>query len=67
MLKKGSFLDLTDDSKARMGGTTDVKMRFCVEPSNASLKEKVDKVGSTSFSRCIRHAIKFVSASGSAV
>lgn len=46
-------MDLTDDPKACMGGTTDVEIRFRIDLSSIGIKVRVGQIDTASFSKCM--------------
>lgn len=40
-VRSSYFAGLTDDPKARMGATSDIEVKFKVEPLSAGVKDKV--------------------------
>lgn len=53
------FARLKDDPNAWLEAMSNIKMRFKIEPSSASIKEKVAQISSACFNHCLRLASKF--------
>lgn len=65
--RRGSFLDIVDDPDARMGATSDVEIRFKIEPTSSGVKDKVTSISFSCMDHCLRRVAKFVRAPGSAI